>query len=90
MKKHSKRLKPAKINSKRNLYTIDIADIVEVRKGFSTDTFNAVEKKIRKAKPCLQWGQMSEGNCFSIIFDKRARSKPLDLVSIQLNLERFN
>ena len=37
IRKKSSKLKAAKRFDKRNLYTIDIADVAEVRKGYSTD-----------------------------------------------------
>jgi hypothetical protein len=127
--------------------TIDIADVTEVRRGYSTDAFNAVEKTLKKIEMgestnkklhfpkvlnhsqgkflvnCLRkflvmflgkflgmflgklqgtFGatssqlsltmgpnstqseklcKVSADRCFSIIFDKRVRSKPLDLVA---------
>ena len=67
------------------MYTIDIADIAEVRKGYSTDAFNAVEKRLKKCEnsnsPKQNPSKVSVDLCFSIIFDKRIRSKPLDLVA---------
>lgn len=59
---------------------IDIADIVEVRQGFSTDTFNEVEKKgvhtIKLSADCLY-----SDNCFSVIFDPKLSTQSLDLVA---------
>jgi hypothetical protein len=49
---------------------IDVATITEVRKGFSTDTFNDLEKMIKKDKKA-KIGMFKADNCFSIIFDPR-------------------
>ena len=72
---------------KRNLRLIDIADIAEVRKGYSTDAFNAVEKRVKKSETeetptkYPRCSKTTVDQCFSIIFDKRIRTKPLDLVA---------
>ena len=80
------KLKAAKTFEKRNLYTIDIADISEVRRGYSTDAFNALEKRIKKFESGenpkqLKFPKAPADRCFSLIFDKRIRTKPLDLVA---------
>lgn len=56
---------------------IDIANITEVRAGFSTDTWNEVEKRLQKYRK-IKVGQFSADvrkfgaeNCFSIIFDHK-------------------
>jgi len=55
------------------------------RRGYSTDVFNAVEKRLKKSQnvqsPKRKTSKISVDHCFSIIFDKRIRSKPLDLVT---------
>ena len=47
-----------------------MAHINEVRTGFSTDTFNNVEKKMKSDKK-LKISQLTAEHCFSIIFDQR-------------------
>ena len=47
-----------------------MAHINEVRTGFSTDTFNNVEKKMKSDKK-LKISQLTADHCFSIIFDQR-------------------
>ena len=47
-----------------------MAHINEVRTGFSTDTFNNVEKKMKSDKK-LKISQLTADHCFSIIFDPR-------------------
>ncbi len=49
---------------------IDVSNITEVRTGFSTDTFNEVEKKLKRDKK-LKISQLTADHCFSIIFDSR-------------------
>ena len=49
---------------------IDMANITEVRWGFSTDTLNNVEKKVEK-KQKLKIKHLTAEHCFSIIFDPR-------------------
>jgi hypothetical protein len=59
-----------------------------VRKGYSTDAFNALEKRIKKFEsgensPKLKFPTKAPADrCFSVIFDKRIRTKPLDLGTI--------
>lgn len=60
-------------------HVIDLADIVEVRQGFSTDTFNEVEKKMHQIK--LSSDCLYSDNCFSVIFDPKLSVKSLDLVA---------
>ncbi|XP_023348144.1 1-phosphatidylinositol 4,5-bisphosphate phosphodiesterase delta-4 [Eurytemora carolleeae] len=48
---------------------MDMADIVEVRKGFSTDTFNQVERKMKKTNNFSKF--LNPDHSFSIIFDHR-------------------
>lgn len=60
-------------------HVIDLADIVEVRQGFSTDTFNEVEKKMHQIK--LSTDCLYSDNCFSVIFDPKLSVKSLDLVA---------
>ena len=62
----------------REKSTIDIADIVEVRRGFSTDTFNEVEKRPARFKIA---DFLRADNCFSIIFAPRLNRPSLDLVA---------
>ena len=62
----------------RDKAAIDVADIVEVRKGFATDTFNEVEKRLTAFK--ISEFLQSE-NCFSIIFAPKLGIPSLDLVS---------
>ena len=47
-----------------------MAHINEVRTGFSTDTFNNVEKKMKSDKK-FEISQLTADHCFSIIFDQR-------------------
>ena len=47
-----------------------MAHINEVRTGFSTDTFNNVEKKMKSDKK-LKISQLTADHCFSIVFDQR-------------------
>ena len=49
---------------------IDMGNITEVRTGFSTDTLNDIEKRLKQEKK-IKIGQCTEDNCFSIIFDPR-------------------
>ena len=49
---------------------IDMGNITEIRTGFSTDTLNDIEKRLKKAKK-IKIGQCTEDHCFSIIFDPR-------------------
>ena len=51
-----------------------MAHINEVRTGFSTDTFNNVEKKMKsdkKLKISQLTASLTADHCFSIIFDPR-------------------
>ena len=59
---------------------IDVANITEVRTGFSTDTFNELEKKIKKRQK-VKLNNLGADNCFSIIFDPRYSSQSLDFVA---------
>ena len=59
---------------------IDIANIIEVRTGFSTDTFNEVEKLPASKRPKMA-DNLKPENCFSIVFDHNSALKPLDLVA---------
>ncbi|XP_059082228.1 1-phosphatidylinositol 4,5-bisphosphate phosphodiesterase eta-2-like isoform X1 [Tigriopus californicus] len=70
---------PIVIPDSDSKHSIDIANIVEVRRGFATDTFNVVEKKAHTFKAlatCLK-----AENCFSLIFDSHYRTPSLDLVA---------
>lgn len=70
---------PIVIPESDSKHSIDIANIVEVRRGFATDTFNVVEKKAHTFKAlatCLK-----AENCFSLIFDSHYRTPSLDLVA---------
>ena len=49
---------------------IDIANITEVRCGFSTDTLNNVEKKVQRQKK-MKISELTADHCFSIIFDPK-------------------
>jgi len=63
------------------LFRMDMADIVEVRKGFSTDTFNQVQRMIKKNSKSSRF--LIPENSFSIIFDHRRLKQgnyTLDLV----------
>lgn len=60
-----------------------MANIVEVRTGFSTDTFNEVQKNIRANSRYAN--ALIPDHCFSIIFDHRKNIKghyTLDLVAL--------
>jgi len=76
IRKKSSKLKAAKRFDKRNLYTIDIADIAEVRKGYSTDAFNALEKRIKKfesgeSTKKLNFPKVSAGaNAINIVYGR--------------------
>jgi len=62
-------------------FKLDMANVVEVRKGFSTDTFNEVQKNIKANSKYAK--KLQAENCFSIIFDHRKKIKgnyTLDLV----------
>ena len=62
-------------------FKLDMANIVEVRKGFSTDTFNEVQKNIKANSKYANL--LLPDNCFSIVFDHRKKVKghyTLDLV----------
>ena len=64
-------------------FRIDLADVVEVRKGFSTDTFNEVQKMTKTTSKKNKF--LNPENCLSIIFDHRSKGKSesgytLDLV----------
>ena len=64
-----------------------MAHINEVRTGFSTDTFNNVEKKMKSDKK-LKISQLTADHCFSIIFDQRiGKGKKIVLA---LKLPPFN
>merc|ERR1711892_985096 len=65
------------------LFRIDLADVVEVRKGFSTDTFNEVQRMMKTTSKKNKF--LTPDNCLSIIFDHRSKEKSesgytLDLV----------
>jgi len=64
-------------------FRLDMANIVEVRTGFSTDTFNEVQKNIRANSRYAN--ALIPDHCFSIIFDHRKNIKghyTLDLVAL--------
>lgn len=54
--------------------SIDVANVTEVRSGFSTDTFNEIEKQMKREKK-LKIQQLTADHCFSIIFDPRFSGK---------------
>ncbi|XP_046406042.1 1-phosphatidylinositol 4,5-bisphosphate phosphodiesterase delta-4-like isoform X2 [Ischnura elegans] len=73
-------------------YEIDLIDIIEVRKGWKTDTFNKIESKIEKyrrrseesdnalaRKKSKKFSFMDEGVCFSIVHGNDRKS--LDLAA---------
>jgi len=65
------------------LFRIDLADVVEVRKGFSTDIFNEVQRMMKTTSKKNKF--LTPDNCLSIIFDHRSKEKSesgytLDLV----------
>jgi len=66
------------------MFRMDMADIIEVRKGFSTDTFNEVQNKMKDTNNHSKF--LKPDHSLSIIFDHRARrtkqigSYTLDLV----------
>jgi len=67
--------------SSDRFFKLDMAHIVDVRKGFSTDTFNEVQKNLKTNSRYAK--KMLPDNCFSIIFDHRKKIKgnyTLDLV----------
>jgi len=61
-------------------FRMDMAHIVDVRKGFSTDTFNEVQKNIAANSKYAK--KLLPDNCLSIIFDhrKHVNNYTLDLV----------
>jgi len=64
------------------LFRFDLADVVEVRKGFSTDTFNEVQRLMKTSSKKNKF--LNPENCLSIIFDHRSKESEsgytLDLV----------
>lgn len=60
---------------------VDLADAVEVRRGWNTDRFKLIEAKVRKRfhshKPYP--ASVQEERCFSIIFENK--SKTVDLIA---------
>ena len=74
----SKNILWSKKDTNADQFSIDIANVCEVRTGFSTDSFNEVEKKIDSFKISHH---LKKENCFSIIFDPELSMKSLDLVA---------
>ncbi|CAN8004369.1 unnamed protein product, partial [Ixodes hexagonus] len=64
---------------------LDIFDVEEVRKGWKTDVFNDVERKLRRRKHYLPFSSinMSEDTCFSLIVSPK--NDTLDLVACNAN-----
>jgi len=58
-------------NAPKKMFRIDLADIVDVRKGFSTDIFNEAQRQASGQSD--KFGKMVPENCLSIIFDHRSR-----------------
>ena len=66
-------------------FRIDLADVVEVRKGFSTDTFNEVQKMTKTTSKKNKF--LNPENCLSIIFDHRSKGKLESGYTLDLRLE---
>jgi len=58
-------------NAPKKMFRIDLADIVDVRKGFSTDIFNEAQRQA--AGQSDKFGKLVPENCLSIVFDHRSR-----------------
>ena len=71
-------VKYARGGNKGDICSIDVADVVEVRRGFATDTFNEAEKR-KCAFKIAEF--LNAENCFSVIFAPRLKRKSLDLVA---------
>ena len=68
---------------------IDVANITEVRTGFSTDTLNDVEKKMKKDTKKIPVKIENADHCFSIIFDPRYSRHSLNLVAEDLQVAQL-
>lgn len=51
------------------LSVVELGDIVEIRQGWKTDTFNKIEATIAKKKSRKK--DLDERSCFSIIYGQR-------------------
>ncbi len=67
---------------------VELENISDVRSGFSTDTFNDLEKRLAKEGNSSKnkfsdkvEGGVTPDHCFSLIFDPRAGQTSLDLVA---------
>ena len=61
-----------------------MANITEVRSGYSTDTLNNIEKRLKQNKK-IKIAKLTGDHCFSIIFDPRFSGLVARMTFVQKN-----